>query len=917
MSECAMRRFRRLLWLLPAKFRHDYGDEMVRVAAEQWQVARPILGRVGAMGFWLRQSVALARAGWDARRGGPTAGIHTPRSLHMISPRNRPPARQQRLDGRDAMDGWLQDIRYSLRSLVKRPGFTVITVATLALGIGASTAIFSTVHAVLFRGLPYGEPDRIVALFTEDTVTGERGDGFSAINALDLVENAEHLSAASVADPFSLDLQIDGRAESLRAWLVSEGFFRAARVTPHLGRTFTADEYVDGSEPVVMLGYSSWQNRFAGRRDIVGSTLLLDGAPRTVVGILPPEFKLPDEKELWLPRPAQQWDQNARAADYMFGVARLAEGSTLAEAQAEAAQIAAGLEEAFPRPMGQTTFRLVPLREFFFGDVKTPLLVLMGAVGFVLLIACANVAGLMLARGSERSREFALRGAIGASAGRLMRQVTVDSLILATLGCLGGIVLTVLGVATIRGLAPGTLPRIEEIGIDGTVLGFAAAVAGVSALLSGLAPSLRFSRPDLRDSLSEGGRGSTGGPGGRTLRASIVVTEVALAVVLLVGAGLLTRSFNVLMDQNLGFDPHNRLAVQVFAYGYGQDGGMTRGEFVNQTIEEMEAIPGVRRVALTTTIPGATDGALAAIDIDLPFAIVNRVPPPEGSEPEAHVTLVSDGYLDVLDIRLVAGRGFGLADDSDAPPVTLVNETFVRRHFPGQDPLGEKIVVALGGNPPAEHEIIGVVGDVLPRGHESEPRPEMSFSFRQYGALGFAGNITFVIASDADAAQIANPVREAVWRVNPNQSVWGAATLDTLLGSWLAQRRFNLMLLGAFAGLALVLAGIGIYGLISFSVEQRVGEMGIRRALGGQSGNIVGMILREAWLLSSIGVAIGLAGALALTRLIQRMLFGVQATDPLTFVGLGAAVLLVAALAAVVPAYRATRVDPIVALRSD
>ncbi|NKB86843.1 MAG: FtsX-like permease family protein [Acidobacteria bacterium] len=917
MKSRELRLFRALMWLLPARFRAEYGDEMCRVAGEQWQVVRPISGRLGAFRFWTRQSFALVRAGWDARPGGP-AGIQGMATNPLTTFKRKRTPTKRRLDGRDAMDGWLQDIRYSVRSLIKRPGFTVITVATLALGIGASTAIFSAVHAVIFRGLPYGEPDRIVTLFHEDTVTGERGEGFSAGNAFDLGESSQHLTAAAIADPFSLDLQVDGRAESLRTWQVSEGFFRAARVEPLYGRTFTVDEYQTGSEPVVLLGYSSWQNRFGGEANIVGDALLLDGAPRTVVGVLPPEFKLPDEAELWIPRPVQPWDANARAADYMFGVARLAEGSTLAEAQAEAAQIAGGLEEAFPQPMGETTFRLMPLNEYFFGDVQAPLLVLMGAVGFVLLIACANVAGLMLARGSERSREFALRGAIGASAGRLMRQVTVDSLLLATLGCVAGIGLTLIGIRTIRGLAPATLPRIDEIGIDGTVLAFAVAVAGISAVLSGLAPSLRFSKPDLRDSLNEGARGSTGGPGGRTLRGSIVVAEVALAMVLLVGAGLLTRSFNTLMDQNLGFDATNRLALQLFAYGYGQNGGMTRGEFVNQTIDEMEAIPGVRKVALTTSIPGANDeGALAAIDIDLPFAIVNRVPPPAGSEPEANVTLVSDSYLDVLGVELVTGRTFGLADNSDAPPVTLINEAFARRHFPADDPVGEKVVVALGGNAPTEHEIVGVVGDVLPAGHASTPRPEMLFSFRQYGGLGFAGNLTFVVASNIDAAQITNPAKEAVWRINPNQSVWGAATLDSLLGAWLEQRRFNLVLLGSFAVLALFLAGIGIYGLISFSVEQRIGEMGIRRALGGQSGNIVRMVLGEAWLLAAVGVVIGLGGAFALTRFIQGMLFGVEPTDPMTFIGLGGMVLFVAALAAVVPAYRATRVDPIVALRSD
>lgn len=902
--------FRWLLRLLPRDFRAEYGQEMCRVVAEQWRVARPAAGPLGAARFWTRQALALVRAAWSSRRGALSAPLTIPRHPSL------PSTRQRRQDGRSAMDGWLQDVRYSIRSMLKRPGFTVVAVATLALGIGASSAIFSAVHAVLLRGLPYADADRIVTVFHASTVTGQRGGGLSAINARDLMENAQHLGPVAIADPYSLDLLVEGRAESLRAWLVSEGFFEAAGAEPMIGRSFTPDEYAPGAEAVALLGHASWQSRFGGDPGVVGSTMTLDGGPVTVVGVLPPDFRLPDEKELWLPRPPQRWDENGRAADYMLGIGRLAPGSSVADAQAEVTRLAAGLEEAFPQTMGETTFEVVPLREYLFGDVRTPLLVLLGAVGFVLLIACANVAGLMLARGTSRTREFALRSAIGASAGRLVRQITVDSLLLAALGCVTGIGIAWVGVQAIRGLGPDVLPRIGEMGIDRTVLGFAAVVSAVSAVLAGLAPSLRFSRPDLAHSLQEGARGATEGPRGRALRGTIVVGEIALAMVLLVGAGLLAGSFTALMDRDLGFDPGNRLAVQVFAYGYGQDGGLTRTEFASRTIEEMEALPGVRRVAIASNVPAATDGTLASIDIDLPFTIVDRPAPPPGSEPEAQVTLVSESYFEVLAIPLASGRPFARSDDAQAPPVIVVNEAFVRRHFPGESPLGQKIAMAPASSP-IDLEIVGVVRDVLPKGHESEPVPEVYASYRQWGSLGLAGNLTFVLHTGVDAASLAEAARQAIWRVNPAQSIWGATTLESLLGDWLRQRRFNLLMLGSFAGLALLLAGIGIYGLISFSVEQRVGEMGIRRALGGRAGSIVGLVLREALSLAGAGVLLGAAGALMLSRLIAGMLYGVEPTDPATFVGLALAVLVVAVVAAAVPAVRALRIDPVVALRAE
>lgn len=819
-------------------------------------------------------------------------------------------AAQQKKDAAGSFEGLAQDLRYSLRTLLKRPSFALVTAMTLGLGIGASTTIFSAVHAVLFRPLPYGEIDRIVAIYHENSETGERGNGLSAANARDLNELSDQLAVVAVADPFSLDLEVEGRATSLRTWSVSEGFFEIARVTPYLGRTFAPNEHVVDSEPVVVVGYRSWLSRFGGDRELVGRTLRLDGTPMTVVGVLPAEFKLPDEAELWVPRPQRSYDGSDRAADYMMGIARLAAGSSQSQAAAEAARIAKGLAEVHPRTNATTTFRLVPLREFLFGDVRTPLLVLGGAVGLLLLIACANVAGLMLARGTDRRREYALRGALGATAGRLVRHVFIDSLLLAASGCALGVALAYAGIQLIASLGPDHLPRIEEIRVDGTVLAFAVIVSGLSALLTGLAPSLRLSRPDLRHTLTDGA-GATSGRSVRSIRDAIVVVEVAAAMVLLVGAGLLSRSFVVLLDEDLGFDPTNRLALQVFAYGYGEEGGQTRAQFFNQAIEEMEAIPGVRRVALTSSVPGATDDVVASIEIDLPFTIEDRAAPPEVHDPEARVSMVSDSYFDVMAIPVVAGRGFTPRDDRQAPAVVVINEALARRHFFDGDPLGEKLRIGFGER--TAREIVGIVADVRPSGYESQPMPEVYFPLPQQGT----GSLTFILQTDIEAARVTGAANAAIWRANPSQSIWGAATLETMLSDWLKERSFNLLLLGSFALIALLLAAVGVYGLISFSIEQRVGELGIRRALGGQHRTIVSMLLREATSLAALGVVLGGIGAVALARFIQGMLFGVEVTDPSTFVILAVTVLGVAALAAIVPARRAMRIDPIVALRND
>jgi predicted permease len=468
-------------------------------------------------------------------------------------------------------------------------------------------------------------------------------------------------------------------------------------------------------------------------------------------------------------------------------------------------------------------------------------------------------------------------------------------------------------VSAIRALGPDHLPRIDALRVDGTVLAFAIAVTAVAAVLSGLAPSLRLSRPDLRSALGDGSRGGTGGgTSGRAhtrARSRLVVSQVAAAVVLLVGAGLLIRSFGVLLDQELGFDPTGRLALQVFAYDY--EPGELQG-FLDDAVVRLEALPGVTGVALTSDLPGATDGTIAKIDIVVPFTIADRAAPPPGQEPQASVSQVSAGYFDVLGMDIVAGRGFEATDNADGTQVIIVNEALARRHFGDADPVGEGLVVRFGSRS-GPREIVGVVGDTRPLGHASEPRPEVYFPTSQVET----GSVTFVVRTTVDAAALTLPAMEAIWEANPSQSIWGAAPVEELVADWLKERRFSLFLITTFSVIALALSAIGLYGLVSFSVDRRLGELGIRRALGGQARDLVSMILGEGAKLALTGLAIGLALALGLTRFIQGMLFGVSPTDPLTFVLLAGLVLSIAAAATLIPALRAMRVDPVEALRTE
>ena len=877
---------RLLLRLTPRSFRAEFGTEVIRTVAERRADLGPGAPGAKRIRFWWREARALVRAA--VRERSDSRGNHS---------------REEPL-----MEGLVKDIRHSLRALIRRPGFTTIATLTLGLGIGATTAMFSAIHGVLLSELPYGDPERIVTLYQIDTQDGERSEGVSAANVRDIRDASDLFTHVAVADPWSHDLMRDGRAVSLRSWAVSEGFFEAIGAQPIMGRVFLPEEYLPDSERVVMMGHATWQTRFGGDPDIVGSTVVLDEAEGTVVGVLPPDFKFPSPAELWSPRPFRPWDDRSRAAAYMGGVARLAPGVTVEQAQSQLDRISADLSATYPESNGNKSVRALPIREFLFGDVRTPLMVLMGAVALVLLVAAANVTGLQLARGAGRTREYALRGALGASSRRLLRLVTVESALLAGLGCALGVLLAWAGTYVIRSLAPTQIPRIDEVSLDLPVLGFAMAAALASALFAGIFPALKASGTDLNWALSEGGRGNEHGRRSGRLRDRLVVGEIALALVLSIGAGLLFKSFDRLLSKELGMEPDGRLAMQLFAY---DNEGRMKVDLVRESLDQIRGLPGVEAVAVSSTIPLADDQSISSIEINVPFRVDGADPPPEGQEPIAAVASITSDYPDAMGIRLTAGRPFSAEDHADAPLTILINEALARRHFGERDPLGRSLTVNYNGW--HSRTIVGVLADVRPQGFESEPVPEIYMPLEQVPT----GSLTYVIKGAGDPAALSPSVQRAIWDIDPTQSIWATRTMPDLLSDWTRERKFNLALMAAFSGLAILLAAIGIYGLMSFSVEQRVGELGLRRALGGDSGDLLRMVLGRGAALAGMGIGIGLVGAVATSRLLRGMLYEVGALDLTTFAALSATVMIVAVIAAYLPARRATRVDPMVALRSD
>lgn len=798
----------------------------------------------------------------------------------------------------------LQDLRYGMRVLLQRPGFTAVAVLALALGIGANTAIFGVVNTVVLRPLPYPDPGRLMTVWDDNTRQGWPKDvtGYSTFTEWKAQSSLfESMAAYSYSSP---NLTTEGDPERVLGARVTPDFFRVFGVAPELGRGFQPGEDVEGNDQYAVLSHGLWQRRFGGDRGILGQTLRLNDAPVTVVGVMPPLFQMPDaETEVWVPMRAPT--EPDRGNHYLNVVGRLKEGATLEQAEAQLDVVMQSLAKQYPDAYEGFGARIVSLHEHLVGDVRPSLLVLLGAVLAVLLIACANVANLLLARTAAREREIALRTALGAGRGRIVRQLLTESVLLAMAGGTLGLGLAIWGGDLLVRLAPGGVPRLEGLCVDLSVLAFTLALALLTGLVFGLAPALQMSRPNLTESLKEA-KSVGAGVRGRRLRSLLVVAEIGLALVLLVGAGLLLQSFARLRDVQPGFNAERMLTFQVSLPRAKYPDGPLLEAFPSQALERLRALPGVQSAAALHTLPLSGNYSSAG------FSIEGRPAPPRTANIDAKYNPLSAGLFETMGIGLVRGRVFQPTDRSDAPPVVVINETMVSRYFPGEDPLGKRFKWGSADTKESPwREIVGIVQDTRQRSLEQEPAPEVFMPLEQEPARG----LTFVVRSVGDPQALAGALRAEILALDRSLPIYNLRTMEQVLSESMARRRFNLWLLGLFSGLALLLASLGIYGVMSYMVTQRTREIGIRMALGAKRRDVLRLVLGQGVVLVGVGIAAGLAAAAGLSYTLASLLYGVSRTDPATYVGVSGLLAAVALLACYLPARRAMRVDPMVALR--
>ncbi len=793
-----------------------------------------------------------------------------------------------------------QDLRYGARMLLKKPGFTPIAVLTLALGIGANTAIFSVVNAVLIQPLPFAEPDRLVWMWG-NVRDGSNRAAVAPPDYLDYREqnNSFEQLAAMMSVPIYGNLTGSGDPERLEAALVTGNYFQALGVKPALGRTFLLENEQPGLDRVAVLSHGLWQRRFGADPTIVNRTITLDGRNYEVLGVMPPDLKFPRTAEMWAPiNFGISPEMKQRRAHFLRLIGRLKPGVTLAPAQAEMDAIARRLEEQYPTTNTGWSLRLVPLHERIAGNIKPTLFVLFGAVGFVLLIACVNVANLLLVRAAARASEIAVRTALGASRWRIARQMLTESLLLSLFGGALGVLLATWGVDLLVALSANNIPPTANVRIDATVLGFTLLVALFTGVLFGLVPALQSSSPNLNESLKEGGRSATEGVRRNRTRHLLVVFESAVAVMLLVGAGLLIRSFIRLQNVSPGFDARNVLTMQISLSRDGYGAREKARSFFDQLQQRLHSLPGVESVGMIRELP--LDGQLN----DRPFTVEGRPPGSPNQRYDAEWRLINQDYFRAMRIPLLRGRNFTEQEVRQSAGVVIISGSLSRAVFPDEDPLGKRL--QLDQKP---YEIVGIVGDIRQHALEIDPDATM------YLPTLAIEQTNLVLRTAGDPTSIIGAVRKEVMAIDRDQPIASVRPMERLMYESVAQPRFRTFLIGLFAALALLLAAVGIYGVISQMVAQRTHEIGIRLALGAQTRDVLSSVLRHGMSLAIIGIAIGVAGALALTRLMGSLLFEVSATDPMTFAGVAVLHALVALLACYIPARRAAKVDPVVALR--
>jgi putative ABC transport system permease protein len=811
------------------------------------------------------------------------------------------------------METLLRDVRYGIRIFLQRPAFAVIAVLMLALGIGANTAVFSVVNAVLLSPFPYEEPDRLVIVWERQLQQRLPFMFASPPNYADWRDEQSSFEEMAAFDSRGLFLKQGNENVRVMASRSTASLFSLLKVPPLLGSVFTAENDEPGKGQVVVLSHAMWRDRFGADASLIGRQITLDDQPYTVLGVMPEEFKFPPpiniegggvdpRTDLWMPL-AIDMKGGQRGAHFMKVIARLAPGVSVESAEAEMGAIAARLEQSYPDSNAGWDATVVEMSSQVVGEVRPALLALLAAVGCVLLIACVNVANLLLARGAARQKEFAIRMSLGAGRARLARQMVTESLVLSIAGSAAGLLLAWWGTDLLVSLAPRNVPRLEEVTIDGRVILFTVAVSLITGLLAGLAPAVQISSLNLNQWLKEGGRSSSGGAQSR-LRGGLIVAEVALSLVLLVGAGLLFQSFLKLRGTGAGFNPENVMTLRLALPQSSYRESAQRVSVYKELEQRITALPAVRSAGFVHDIPLAADRQGTS------FLIEGKAEPPPGQDNHANFTLVTPGYFPSMGVALVRGRNFDEQDAQGGVEAAIINQALARRFFEGEDPVGKLITVGFRTGDP--RRIVGVVSDVR---HNTLKEAPVANIYVPYAQVPRSASMSLVVRGDGDVNKLLPPVREAIRAVVGGLPIFDVKAMDEIVSDSLAQSRFSTLMLTAFSAVALVLASAGVYGFLSFLVNQNTHEIGVRMALGARPANIFRLVVGQGFVLVTAGLAIGIASAFALTRFLGSLLYEVSATDLVTYAGVSLLLAVIALMACYFPARRATRVDPMVALR--
>ena len=806
----------------------------------------------------------------------------------------------------------MRDIRYSLRRLLKSPAFTAVVILTLGLGIGANTAIFSVVNTVLLQPLDYREPDRLVTInhFYRSVQLNNLEAPVSAIGFRDYRDKTKSFDAVAVETGWAANLTGTGDPERVPATRVSGDYFRVFGVAPQLGRVFGRDEDQPGKNRVVVVSDGLWKRIYGGDRGVVGKTMQLNGQNYTVLGVMPQGFRafFNVRADIWTPLALdlKQMTPQNYTNEWLNLTARLKAGVSAKQADAEMKAYAEQVRRLYPNFVGQEwTLKVTTLNQLATGKIRPALLVLLGAVGFVLLIACANVANLLLARVTSRQKEVAIRTALGADRWVLVRQLLTESVMLALAGGVLGLAVAYWSVKTLVAAIP-SIPRASDLGIDGVVLAFTLVISVATGLLFGVVPALQTSRTNLHDTLKEGGRAGSADVSGRGLRRALVIGEVALALTLLIGAGLMIKSVAKLERVTPGFDPDRLLTFDLSLPNAKYPNDTVRQQFFEAMVERVSHVPGVVSVGGTSTMPFTDNWSTGT------FGVEGYQPGPNQPPPWGDIRAVTPEFFRTMRIPVLQGRAFGTQDTRNSQAVVVIDEEFVRKYYSGQNPIGRRIIFS--APPDTMRTIVGVVGHAMHEGLDAKPRIQL---YLPYSQLGGIPSMSVAVRTTGEPLLMARPVRDAIHDVDKNMPLSNVKSMDGLLESSLGQRRLSMILLGAFSAIAMLLASIGIYGVLAYSVTQRSRELGIRMALGAARGRVLRLVIGQGMVLAGIGIVIGLAGAFALTRLLTSQLYSIKPTDPATFVGVSLLLGAIALVATLVPALRATRVDPVVALREE